>query len=393
MDGNTPRTGTYRGPGRAQVTAILALVSLLTALILVAVGAGSLRAYAAVQATVGLGTAESFSVLAGQAVTNTGPTVLSDDLGVSPGDAITGFPPGQVLGARYEGNAVAGQAQSDLTIAYDDAAGRASDGANPADLGGSTLIAGVYTSDSSAQLTGTLTLDGQDDPNSVFIFQIASALTTATNSRINLINGAQSCNVFFQVGSSATVGVDTEFVGTILALTSISVLTGATVDGRALARNGSVTLDNNVFTSSACDVATPTPTPTPTANPTATDNPTATESPTATENPTATGNPTVPESPSPVPTETQTDSETEGPSPSATATKTQRETERAPSDTGSATGGGGSGSGGGGGGGSLADTGSSGLTTLFGLGGIVLVLAAGGTLVGRRLRARPAQRH
>lgn len=204
---------------------------------------------------VDLGTAETYVVLGGASVTNTGPSILNGDLGVSPGTSISGFPPGIVVGGTtHAADAEALQAQSDLTIAYDTAAGQASDGAIPngGELGGLTLVQGVYTAASSAGLTGTVTLDGQGDPAAVWVFQIGSTLITATGSAVDLINGAQACNVFWQVGSSATLGTNTTFVGTIMALTSISLVTGTTVEGRALARNGSVTLDDNVFRDASC---------------------------------------------------------------------------------------------------------------------------------------------
>lgn len=237
----------------------------LAALVAVAFWAGGSSAFAAT-GTVGLATAAPYSVLGGQAVTNTGPTTLSGDLGVSPGTAITGFPPGIIGGAPHAADAVAAQAQSDLTVAYDDAAGRASTQGVAGDLVGRTLIDGVYTSSGPLALSGTLTFDGQGNPDAVFIVQVASTLTTATASQVNTINGAQACHIFWQVGSSATLGTASTFQGTILALTSISVTTGAVVKGRALARNGSVTLDNDQFTSPACDtVVTPTSTPTSTS--------------------------------------------------------------------------------------------------------------------------------
>jgi hypothetical protein len=210
----------------------------------------------AVGVAVNLGTADSFAVLAGQSVTNTGGTTITGDLGVSPGNAVTGFPPGTVIGAIHAGDAVALQAQSDLTTAYNNAAGQAADATIAGDLGGLTLGPGVYRASSSIGLTGTLTLDAHGDPNAVFIFQIGSTLTTASASRVLLVNGAQPCNVFWQVGSSATIGTTSTFVGNILALTSITVTTGATIDGRALARNGSVTLDSNVITRERCAGAT-----------------------------------------------------------------------------------------------------------------------------------------
>lgn len=148
---------------------------------------------------VNLGTAASYSVLGGQSVTNTGPSVLAGDVGVSPGTAITGFPPGLVNGAVHAADAHALQAQSDLSVAYDSAAGQASDAVLAGDLGGRTLAPGVYETASSIGITGTLVLDGEGDPDAAFVFQIGSSLTTATSSTIQLINGAQSCNVFWQV--------------------------------------------------------------------------------------------------------------------------------------------------------------------------------------------------
>ena len=219
---------------------------------------------------VGLGTADSFAVLGGTTVTNTGPTVVSGDLGVSPGSAVTGFPPGLVNnGAIHPADAVALQAQSALTTAYNDAAGRpCTSDISGTDLGTLVLTDGTYCFSSSAQLTGTLTLNGQDNPNAVFIFKVGSELTTAPASTVSLINGAQACNVYWQVGSSATLGTTTTFRGSILALTSIALQTGATiVEGRALARNGAVTLDTNTITRDTCRTATPAPPATPTPAP------------------------------------------------------------------------------------------------------------------------------
>jgi len=251
----------------------------------------------AAAAPVGLGTSATYSVLGGQAVTNTGPTRLSGDLGVSPGTAISGFPPGVAAGTTHAADAVAAQAQSDLVTAYNDAAGRAPTASVAGDLVGRTLTAGVYNSSSSLALSGTLTLDGQGDPNSVFIVQVASTLITASASAVNVINGAQACHVYWLVGSSATLGTASSFKGTILALTSITVTTGTVVQGRALARNGQVTLDTNTFTSAACDaVVTPTtaaPVPITTA-PTATTAPPVTSTPAPTTPVSATTAPTTP---------------------------------------------------------------------------------------------------
>ena len=190
-----------------------------------------------------MGTGENFAVLGGSTVTNTGASVLHGDLGVWPGLAITGFGPGIVNGTIHAGDAVAMQAQSDLTTAYNTLAGMApTQVLTGQDLGGQTLTPGVYFFSSSAQLTGALTLSGPGD----FVFQIGSTLTTASNSSILAVNGA---NIYWQVGSSATLGTATAFKGNILALTSITLTTGATIDsGRALARNGAVTLDGNTIT-------------------------------------------------------------------------------------------------------------------------------------------------
>lgn len=191
-----------------------------------------------------LGTAESFVVLGGSTVTNTGSTVLNGDLGVWPGLAITGFPPGTVNGTTHAGDAVAMQAQSDVVTAYNDLAGQMCDtDLTGQDLGGLTLVSGVYCFSTSAQLTGTVTLDAQGDPNAVFVFQIGSTLTTASSSVVDVINGGSDCNVFWQVGSSATLGTSTAFAGSILALTSITSNTSASISGQLLARNGAVTLD------------------------------------------------------------------------------------------------------------------------------------------------------
>jgi hypothetical protein len=229
-----------------------------------------LPAASAAQGPVGLGTAGSFAVLAGSTVTNTGPSTISGDVGVSPGSAITGFPPGVITnGALHAADAATLQAQSDLGQAYNDAAGRTPATTVPSELGGQTLAAGVYQAAAGLGLTGTLTLDAAHDANAVFIFQAPSTLVTASNSTVQLINGASPCNVYWQVGSSATLGTGSVFVGNVLALTSATVQSGATVSGRVLARNGSVSLDTAGITAPGC-AATPTPTPTATVRPTGT---------------------------------------------------------------------------------------------------------------------------
>ncbi|MDQ6614490.1 MAG: ice-binding family protein, partial [Actinomycetota bacterium] len=233
----------------------------------------------AAEAPVGLGTAGAYSVLGGVTVTNTGPSRLSGNLGVSPGTATTGFPPGIVGGATHAGDASAAQAQSDLVVAYDDAAGRAPTASVAGDLVGRTVTIGVYKSTGPLALSGTVTLNGQGDPNAVFIFQIASTLITASASSVSLINSAQACHVFWQVGSSATLGTTSAFIGTIMALTSITVNTGTVVEGRALARNGQVSLDSNVFLAPLCNTA---PTTTTALTTTTTGPTTTTISPTTT---------------------------------------------------------------------------------------------------------------
>lgn len=190
----------------------------------------------------------TFAVLGGSTVTNTAtPTTVNGNLGVSPGSAVTGFPPGIVTGGTiHAADSVAAQAQSDLTTTYNDLANTACNtNLTGQDLGGLTLTPGVYCFSTSAQLTGTLTLNAQGNPNALFIFQIGSTLTTASGSSVLLINGGSDCGVFWQVGSSATLGTGTALLGSIVALTSITLNTGASVSGRVLARNGAVTLDDS----------------------------------------------------------------------------------------------------------------------------------------------------
>jgi len=202
-------------------------------------------------ASVGLGTAASFSVLGGSTVTNTGPTTMFGDLGLSPGSSVTGAP--HVLGATHVDDAVAIGAKNALTTAYNDAAGRPSNGSAGTDLAGQVFLPGVRTASSSLLLSsGTVTLDAQGNPNAVFIFQIGSTLITSSNTSVQLINGAQACNVFWQVGSSATLGTGTRFVGTIMALATITANTAATIHGRLLASTGAVNLDTNTITTSNC---------------------------------------------------------------------------------------------------------------------------------------------
>jgi hypothetical protein len=219
----------------------------LLALALIFVNGNSASAAGSIQPTVGLGTTDSFEVLGATTVTNTGPTTVTNgDVGLSPGTAVTGFPPGIVTnGVIHAANAQSQQAQSDLTIAYLDAAGRTADTTGLADLAGLTFTPGVHAG-GAISLNGTVTLNGA--ANSVFIFKAASTLITGSSSVVTFSGGASACNVFWQVGSSATLGTNSTFAGTIMALTSIAATTGATIDGRLMARNGAVTLDSNVIT-------------------------------------------------------------------------------------------------------------------------------------------------
>jgi len=199
------------------------------------------------ETTVELASADSFAVLAGSTITNTGTSIIYGDIGLDPGTSFTGQETLTVTsGAIYIDNAVALQAKNDLQAAYIDAAGRTSNTIG-AELGGSTLTPGVYSSATSFGLTGTLTLDGQNNSDAVFILQTGGTLTTATNSKVVLMNGAKAKNIFWQVASSATLGTNSEFKGIILASESITATTGANIQGQLLALNGAVTLDNNTI--------------------------------------------------------------------------------------------------------------------------------------------------
>ncbi len=220
------------------------------------------------KAQVSLGpTVSTFGVLAGSTVTNSGPTTVVGNLGVSPGTAIIGITgiapggPGTVTGTIHSADAFAGQAQTELTAAYNTAAGLPSNGLNPPDLGGTTVTPGVYTSPSTLGITGTVTLDGQNSPNPVFVFQVGSGLTTATGSNVLLINNATAANVYWQVGSSATLGTSSTMAGNIMAQASVSLDTGATLNGRALARTGAVTLLSNSIVTPAGPGPAPIPAP------------------------------------------------------------------------------------------------------------------------------------
>ena len=203
------------------------------------------------QAPVGLGAADSYAVLAGETITNTGATVITGDVGLHPGTATPGLTAEMVSGEIHVDDAEALAAKNALVTAYNDAAGRTPATAIATELGGQILTGGVYSAGAFG-ITGTLTLDGENNPDTVFIFQMESTLTTAVGSSVVLINNAQACNVYWQVGSSADLFSNTTFIGTILALTSINLQNGASIEGRALARNGEVTMDTNTITRATC---------------------------------------------------------------------------------------------------------------------------------------------
>jgi LPXTG-motif cell wall-anchored protein len=255
----------------------MGFIPLLLTLLLVVMMAVPTMSTAA-QPTVNLRSTSTFAVLAGTTITNTGPTTISGgvpegggNVGVSPDAAFTGQADVTMTGWNaHLADAIALQAKADLTLAYDDAAGRTPFETIIPELGGRTLFPGIYRSESGFQITGTLTLNANGDPNAVFVFQSGSMLNTASGSKIILENGARYCRVFWKVTSSATLGTNSVFVGHIFALTSIAAQTGATIQGQLLARNGAVTLDHNTITNGLCETTTPTTTPTPTPTPTAT---------------------------------------------------------------------------------------------------------------------------
>jgi hypothetical protein len=212
-------------------------------------GFGSASTIVPATARVDLRTAVRFAILAGSTITNTGPTKIVGDVGISPGSAMTGFPPGVIHGHVYVDDSVAQQAKLDLTTAYNDAMGRTLNPIKVAgNIGGETLYPGLYKSTSSLSISsGDLTLDGRGHPGAVFIFQIASKFTMTTGRSVILTNGAQARNVFWATGTSATFGTGCSFYGNLLAHQSISMATGTVMVGRALARVGAVTLQKNTI--------------------------------------------------------------------------------------------------------------------------------------------------
>jgi hypothetical protein len=263
---STPLHAGTRRPASGATAAAAAAAVVFTLVFAVGLAFSFMGSAQAAAVSVPLGTAKSFAVLAGSTVTNTGPSVINGNIGLSPGTAVTGFPPGIVNGTIHAADAVAAQAKDDLKTAYNVAAGEKPPIPVTGDLGGQTLTRGVYNSATSLGLTGALTLDAQGDPDSVWVFQAGSTLTTASASQINLVNGASACNVFWQIGKSATLGTASTFKGNILALASITATTGTTIEGRLLARNGAVTLDTNTITRPRCPITSPTSGPTSTAS-------------------------------------------------------------------------------------------------------------------------------
>ncbi len=247
--GKTDVARSVRGSLFAHLTLLSGIAALTSTILLAGLLANPSPAYAA-EAPVALGAAATYSVLGGTGVTNTGSTVLSEDLGVSPGNSIAGFPPGVVGGTIHPGDVQAAQAQSDMLAAYNDAASRTPISNFAGDQNGQTFTGGVYHTAAAFALTGTLTLDGQNDPNAVFIFQVDAALNTAAASQISLINGAQASHVFWQVLGAVGTGANSSFTGTIMAAGAATVGASAVVMGRVLSR-GLVTLANNTVTTTS----------------------------------------------------------------------------------------------------------------------------------------------
>lgn len=246
------RTTLSRRPTR-RLTALRGSLAVGLAAVLVSVGAGTANAAGT---AIPLGDAYTFAVLAGQGVTATGTNVLNGDLGTWPNPSITGPGTITVNGTNHGDGPVSAQAQIDLTSAYVNAAGQGPTQPIAAGLDGLTLTPDVYNHASQLLLSGgELILDAQGDPNAVWVFQSDGDIVVEANSQVTLINGAQACNVYWQATSSASFNTDVNFVGTVMALTSITAATGGDFTGRLLARNGSVTLDSNTVTVAPCATA------------------------------------------------------------------------------------------------------------------------------------------
>lgn len=225
--------------------------------------------------TINQGTTTSFAVLAATTITNTGPTTISGtaggDIGLAPGSAFTGSTTVTTPGVEHLADTAATTAQTDLVTAFNDISSPTPTVLASPELASQVITPGTYSTGAGTFAnSGALTLDAQGDANAVFIFQAATTLITSAGSTMTLVNGAQACHVYWKVGSSATLGANSTFVGHVYALTAITANTGATIQGQLLARTGAVNLNANTITNSACVTATPTPTPTATATPTAT---------------------------------------------------------------------------------------------------------------------------
>lgn len=237
--------------------------------------------------TINQGTTTTFAVLAATTITNTGPTTISGtaggDIGLAPGSSFTGSTTVTASGVQHIADTAATTAQTDLVTAFNDISAPTPTVLASPELASQVITPGTYSTGAGTFAnSGALTLDAQGDANAVFIFQAATTLITSAGSTMTLVNGAQACHVYWKVGSSATLGANSTFIGHVYALTAITANTGATIQGQLLARTGAVNLNANTITNSACVTATPTPTPTATATPTATPTPTATATPTAT---------------------------------------------------------------------------------------------------------------
>jgi Ice-binding-like len=246
MNATDPTSSTRSIAARSRPA--LALILAGTTAALIGIGGPVSASTGMATAALSLGAAANFAVLAASTVTNTGNTTINGDVGLSPGTATTGFPPGRVNGTIYAADSVASQAQLAVTAAYNAISNRKTTAVIPVELGGTTLTPGVYASAAGTfGITGTLTLNAEGNKNAIFIFKAASTLITASSSEVTLINGARAGNVYWQVGSSATLGTYSILQGNVLALASVTVTTGATVYGRALARTAAVTLDTDTI--------------------------------------------------------------------------------------------------------------------------------------------------